>query len=507
MINQEFTQRLRALAKRTNFREVKDKINAYFTLHDEIDINNESEASLIMDALTPYKNRDKEIYNFCKIFENRKALRELGISAALTQIQKTKIYSVNDKIKSRVDELVAMKHEGVAEIKIFEAYKNEVQGLVLDNFFNKYMSDVDAKYDQFKAYAFVDETLEELSHDPNPELLDGVFSKLEGAMALPASQVPFYLIKALSPDRHLSPAIDKLLFKLKAIDPMSQRNTMNQIRYVGNAGIYESVLAPVKFGESKDTVMLGNRLFNISESEVCEPEEGEVDEAFVGICRAFAHTGISESGALSITDENNNVMEIDENADGLNITLNKIHHFPVDKAKEWQTELLAMQVDPGAISVLNHITENLGSIVSMDNIISLSSKTGNNYSMYLIKQGNSNHMIITDPLTGGFAINKNISIKEAISAAMDAFGADVSKFFGEAVTNEDSGVDAQLQELEKQVGDIEASIEQIKSSDEETQTAEEVKDLLEKLEKEKEELCAQCDKLREQLAIIEPGNE
>jgi len=502
-MNREFTQRLRDLAKRTSFRAAKDKINAYFTLHEEVDINDASQAVFLMEALKPFMAKDKEIYAFCKAFENRQALATLGVSAALTEIQKTKVYSVNDKIKNRVDELIQMKNQGVPEIKIFEAYKNEVQGLVLDNFFNKYMSDTETKANQLRAYAFVDEALEQLSKDPNPELLDDVFQKLEGSMSLPAAQVPFYLIKALTPNQHLSPVIRQLLTQLKAIDPLSQRNTMNQIRYVGSAGIYESVLAPVKFGESADLVMLGNRLFNISEASVEEPEEGTVDEAFVDVCRAFAQTRISESGAIEVSDDDDNKIEIDESAEGgLVLTLNKNITIPVDEAKGWQTELLGMQVHPGVIGIIQKITENLESIVSMDNIMSLSSPTGNGYAMYLIKQGKANHMVITEPSTGGVAIQKKITVKEAVEAAMEAFGADISKFFGEEKpANENADCEAKMKEIQEQIDQCDASMAEINGESEEVRADEEVQGLMKELEAQKAELMSQYEQLAGQLDV------
>lgn len=499
-MKREFTQRLRDLADKTNFRVVKDKIKAYFTLHDEIDLNDEKQAGFLMETLKPFMSKDKAIHDFCKAFEHRQALSKLGASQALMEIKKSKLYSSNSLIKNRVDELIGMKDAGASEIKIFESYKNEVQGLVLDSFFDKYMSDTAAKYKQFRAYALVDEAIEQLSTAPNPELLGDVFKKLESAMSIPASQVPFYLIKALSQDKHLSPVVGDLLSKLASIDPMTQRNTMNQIRYVGNAGIYESVVAPVLFGEKQDTVMLGNRLFNISEDHCEEPEEGTVDESFVEVCRAFSMAKISESGAVSVTDDNDNCIEIDEAAEGgLVLTVNKNHTFPVDEAKGWQAELLAMQVHPGAVQLVGKLCESLESITAMDNVMSLQSKSGGGYQMFFIKQGKNNHMITIDPVVGAAAIQKNISVKEAVAAANEAFGVDVSKFFGEAQTNENAEAEAKMQELQGQIDEVDASIAEITNADDAVKEDPEVQELLKTLEKSKADLCGQYDQLAGQL--------
>lgn len=499
-MKREFTQRLRDLAKTTNFRVVKDKINAYFTLFDEIDIYDEKQATFLMETLKPFMSKDKSIYEFCKAFEHRQALASLGASQALMDIKKSKLYSSNSIIKNRVDELIGMKQGGASEIKIFESYKNEVQGLVLDNFFNKYMSDTEAKYKQLRAYAYVDEALEALSADPNPELLGDVFKKLESAMSLPASQVPFYLTKALCDDKHLSPVIGDLLTKLKAIDPMTQRNTMNQIRYVGSAGVYESVIAPCLFGDQMDTVMLGNRLFNISEDKCEEPEEGTVDESFVEVCRAFSNTKISESGAISVTDDNDNTIEIDESAEGgLLLTLNKKHTFPVDESKSWETDLLSMQVNPGAVSLVRKICESIENITAMDNIMALQSKTGNGYSMYLIKQGKNNHMVTIDHMIGGVAIQKNISVKEAIAAAHDAFGVDVSKFFGEGdETKTNENTDTEMKKLEAEIAEIDSNIAEIENAEDEVKNDPEVQELLKQLQNAKAELYNRCEQLANQ---------
>jgi len=499
-MKREFTQRLRDLAKVTNFREVKKKIDAYFTLHDEIDLNDEKQASFLMETLKPFVTKDKAIHDFCKAFEHRKALASLGVSQALVEIKKSKIYSSNSVIKNRVDELIGMKVAGATEIKIFEAYKNEVQGLVLDSFFDKYMSDTEAKYKQFRAYAYVDEAIEALQADPNPELLGDVFKKLESAMSIPASQVPFYLIKGLSDCKHLSPVIVDLLSKLNKIDSMTQRNTMNQIRYVGNAGIYESVLTPCLFGEKMDTVMLGNRLFNISEDLCEEPEEGTVDESFVEICKAFSFARVSESGALSVTDDNDNCVEIDESAEGgLVLTVNKNHTFAVDEAKTWQADLLGMQVNPGMVTLIGKLCESLETITSMDNIMSLQSKSGGGYSMYIIKQGKNNHMITVDPIVGAAAIQKNISVQEAVAAANEAFGVDVSKFFGEAQANENAEVESKMQELQGSIDQVDASIAEITNADDAVREDPEVQELLKTLEAQKQELCAEYDGLAGQL--------
>lgn len=503
-MTREFTERLRHLAKTTAFSEVKKKIDAYFTLHDEVDVSNESNAAFLVDQIKPFMTKDKSIYAFCKAFENRQALATLGVTAALTQIQQTKAYAVNHKIKDRIDELVSMKAAGAPEIRIYESYKNEVQELVLDNFFDKYMSDVDAKYKQFRAYAFVEETLEALSKDPNPELLDSVFAHLESAMSLPASQVPFYLIKALTPERHLAPnIIGQLITKLKGIDPMTQRNTMSQIRYVGNAGIYESVVAPVKYGEKSDTIMLGKRLFNISEAAVEEPEEGTVDESFVEICRAFAHTNISESGSLSVTDDQNNQIEVDEDEEGkAKLTVNGVHSVAVDEAKGWKTELLGMQIHPGMIAVIEKITESISAIHSMDNIMSLSSQSGTGYTMHLIKQGKANHLIITDPQTGECSIQNNVPVKEAIEAAMSAFGADVSKFFNEEKVNENADAGKE-KELMDQLAQVDASIAEIQAQPENVQKESEVVELMKQLTEQKEKLTAELEQLQGSMQVAQ----
>jgi len=334
--------------------------------------------------------------------------------------------------------------------------------------------------------------------------LGDVFKKLESAMAIPASQVPFYLTKALSDDKHLSPAIPNLLAKLKSIDPMTQRNTMNQIRYVGNAGIYESVVAPVLFGKNVDTVMLGNMLFNISEDKCEEPEEGTVDESFVDVCRAFAQTKISESGALNVSDEKDNSIDIDESAEGgLVLTLNKNITIPVDEAKAWQTELLGMQVSPGAIGLVEKLCENLETITSMDNIMSLQSKTGGGYSMYFIKQGSANHMITIDKAVGAAAIQKNITVKEAVAAAQEAFGIDVSKFFDENGTtsaNENAELDAEYTALKDELDGINASIDKINNSDDEVKADSTVQDLLKELEESKAELTSKIEQVQGQMA-------
>lgn len=499
-MKREFTQRLRDLANTTNFRVVKDKIKAYFTLHDEIDLDDDKQAGLIMSTLKPFMAKDKAIHDFCKAFEHRKALKTLGASQALMEIKKSKLYSSNSLIKNRVDELIGMKDAGVPEIKIFENYKNEVQGLVLDNFFKKYMSDAEAKYKQFRAYAYVDEAINKLGESPNPELLGDVFKKLENAMSIPAAQIPFYLTKALNSEKHLSPVIGELLSKLAAIDPMTQRNTMNQIRYVGNAGIYESVVTPCLFGEQMDTVMLGNRLFNISEDHCEEPEEGTVDESFVEVCRAFSMAKISESGAVSVTDDNDNCVEIDEAAEGgLVLTVNKNHSVQVDEAKGWQAELLAMQIHPGVVQLVDKLCESLESITSMDNVMSLQSKSGGGYQMFFVKQGRNNHMITIDPIVGAAAIHKNISVQEACAAANEAFGVDVSKFFGEARANENAEVEAQMQELQGEIDEVDASIAEINNADETVKGDPEVQELLKNLEQKKADMCGHYDQLAGQL--------
>lgn len=321
-------------------------------------------------------------------------------------------------------------------------------------------------------------------------------------MSLPANQVPFYLIKSLSAERHLSPAIDKLLVQLKAIDPMTQRNSMNQVRYVGNAGIYESVLAPVAFGKEHDLVLLGKRLYKVSEDDVKEcDDKDQVEAKFVGLCEAFANSNISEDGSLSITDRFNNVVEINENAEGDHIlTVNK--NTTVAVKDGWEQELLGMQVEPRAVTLVGSIMENLENIVSMDNIMSISSAGGAGYSMFFIKQGKNNHIVIADPTTDSIAIQKKVSVKEAIDTAFSTFGTNIENFFEGKSVKEDMGkVDDEMNGIKEEMDECMKSIEEINKQPEDVQNDPKVVEAKKALEERGQELMKRHEELMGQAAI------
>lgn len=485
--------RLRNLANNVSSKEVKTLIQNYLDLNVTSNLNDPQARVLIYEALEGHADKNKKVKQFLDAEVNRNAIFNLGIGHALASLKKTKLYKTNNQAKRSVDEIVSIKEADAADFKIIDAFTNNINQFQFDSEFKEKMDGVHSKYDQFKTYALVENAIEALTADPNHELYGDVMMKLENAMALPASMVPAFICRGLADYSNVNPVIKELITHLGLINKATQKHTLNNVKYVGNARVYESVISPVLHQSDKSIFMINNALYSMTGDDVEEQEIDKIeDEQYLQLCNEFSVVNASTNG-FELTDQNH-IFRVSEDEDGAVVEMDD-EEYRVESG--WQSELIAAGANPNAVNHISSILGNKKYLNVLDNVIKLDSTNDSGYQMYIITTGKKRHILVDDAKTQQKVIMKNVDDDEVMQGVLDAFGADISMLL-DSIESEDEN-EEMMKEINDEIDEIKKSLELIYEESEEVQEQEDVKKTKEELESRLEELETQRETLMDEV--------
>lgn len=487
--------RLQNLANNVASKEIKELIHNFISLNVSDSLEDPQAKEVIYEALEVHADKNKKVKDFLASESNRNAIRNLGIGHALLALKKSKLYEISPKAKKAVDEIVMIKEAEDADFKIIDEFSSNINDFKFDDTFRDKMNGVKSKDDQFKAYSLVEQAIEELESDPNSELYGDVMMRLENAMALPASMIPNFIFRGLADYSGISPAIDHLCKSLALLNPQKQKHTLNNVKYVGNAKVYEGVVAPVSFGDDKNLVMLNNAVYSMTDDGFEEADIEGIDEKYLDVCNDFSLVNAEASGFEYEDDEFK--FKVTEDEEGTVISVDDDLEFRVTDG--WQSELLGVGAKPASVNLLDNIIRNKSYLSVLDNVIKLDSANDSKYAMYVITTGKKRHLLIDDAKSAQKILMKDIKDDELLNNVLEAFGADITPLL-DSIDHEGAETEVKMKEITDRIEEINQSLELIYAESDEVQAEEtvmatkiELETTLQELEEEYEQLSGQLE--------------
>lgn len=456
----------------------------------------------VVEGLKGLESEDEKLAICLGMWDNHHALLDLGIGSDLTTLKQTKTYENNSEAKYFVDYFTEAKQSGIADYKILESFKANVQNFSWDEVFKSSIDRVQSEEEKYKSHILVQSALDSLEVNPNVGLLETAVYRLEVALSLPADQVPQYVRLNLSEFKHMDDCICDLICKLDLLDKSKLSKTSNHnnnISYTGQAKVTEFYSPITQIGENK-IIILGKKLASLNPNGDMKllgiDELSSVDKDFLLLGEAFIDTEI-EDGKLGFNDGEHEYAVYKDIDDKIKIDIDGAV-FEYD-SEDLDDELAAMNISHESMAKVKTLAHGYDEIDHIEEVKNLQQLDGKNFELFVVGNNKKHHLVTLDYVQEMATVDSDVSMDELMTAIAKIFHFDASHLFEEESAEEREAKEEafkEIEEIEKEIEEIENAIETIDQEDEETKSDDAVVEARENLHTELERLKAKLPDLK-----------